>query len=332
MFRHFYKLLLLIGVSCCLLPAPCRTDALTLEQLINGVNLSRPSITSGEVRAMVTKFREARKSPEEIRDWVRKRRQKIVNRFAQPISPQRKETMDFLLANMRVEAAIYGERRLREELKTAFQVLDNNNPGYPKLYRYRICGSERNNIDSYSIEGRIYDTGLYNRLTYDGERQLYETFSRFGPPKFSFDHRAKRGGFYYFNMHGRSSYQLPNDGVKLCGTEIINGSECYVLEFQIEKSNYLTKIWVDPTKQFCVYREHRYYADKLGWSKSAAEFRIYGDIWYPTVIARERYGKQGKITRRVTIFIKEAQFNVDFPKDFFHVDAEKCIDKGMSTM
>jgi len=334
MLRDFRKILLVTNICCCLLlhSIACLGSSLTVDQLITGVNLSRLNITSGEIRAVVEEFYPPRKSTEEIQRWMQLRREEILKRFPNP-TPDQRRVMEKLLEIVPMEARRYGERKLRWEMKIVFQIFDNDNPSFPKLYRYRVNRSEITDVDLYSREGIICDAGKHERITYNGEGQLYELFSRFVPPYVSFEHGDRRKAFYFFHLFGRSTYQVPKGKTRLCGIEEVEGSKWYVLEFPTEKPNYRVRIWVDPMKQFCVHREERYHlsSGKLVLVKSAGRFKMFGDIWYPTLITME-WRKGNRIRRKTVITVKEALFNVSFPKDFFHVDMEKCVNEGMRTM
>ena len=93
-------------------------------------------------------------------------------------------------------------------------------------------------------------------------------------------------------------------------------------------------MWVNPQKQFCIHREYieqtfEHSQQSAIWETVYEDFRKYGEIWYPLTI-RETHQTDGKIVYINTITVKDAQFNLDFPVNFFQVDPKSYLERGLA--
>ncbi len=314
MFRIFFTIALFS------LGPLCQSEGLTTKQLINGVNQARSRIRSGEMRIIITFDYEAKKSPEEIRALRQKERQRILKEYAMPHQEEiRKEE----LKAIPFDTNWYEKRRVVEESNVAFQIFDRDSEFYPKIFQYKMTQVDRLKVNLFSEEAKYTTAGDYHVITYDGKTQAYEALDEFPYYSVAFANFSKYRSFLYFELYGRSSHRVPSDAM-LVGRETIAGVDCYVLEFQPEEGagvpsvKRTVKIWVDVRKEFCILKEEHYDDDK--WTMIYENFRKYGNIWFPMVSKHIHRWPGGKLDRINTFVVKEAQFNIDFPVDFFQVN------------
>ena len=307
----------------------CFSEELTREQLIQGVNMSRELITSGEMRLIVTRHYAPEKSPEEIQAWIEAKKEKILRKYS---GTNQEDEQQQELDVLAIDAKRYGGWKEIEETNIAFRILDRQFVFYPKAYQYKMTMITLGDIVSIAEYGRYFQV-----LTYDGQTQGFEWVNEFPAPSVSFFKGDKYRGFTHFQMYGRSLKQVPSNA-KLVGRETIAGTDCYVLEYSWAASRNPTRMWVDAQKQFCIHkREYRIHKAEgqiekkqpsVMWQEIYEDFQQYGDIWFPSVI---RWGKKqgGKVEPVFTVVVKAARFNLDFPPDFFQVDPKSYLERGL---
>ena len=295
----------------------CFSEELTREQLIQGTNMSRELIASGEMRVIVTRHHPAQKSPEEIQAWMEAEKEKILKEYSgtnqEDERQQELDSLDF-------DAMWYEERQEIEEIEVAFRILDRQSVSYPKTYQYKMTMIDRReDIPPYSNE-----LGYFQILAYDGQTQVHEELDGFPAPSVAFFKKDYYAGFIHFQVYGRSYLRVPSDA-KLVGRETVAEADCYVLEFNRKK------IWVDAQKQFCIRKregtdERR--QPPVIWESVYEDFQQYGDIWFPAV-SRWTAKRAGKVKQVNMMVVKEAQFNLDFPPNFFQVDPKSYLERGL---
>ena len=293
----------------------CQSEELTTKQLIDGVNQARQQIRSGEMRIIITFDYEGKKSPEEIQTWIQERRAEILREY----STQR-EIREEELEDLRFEAKWYDKRREVEESNVAFHIFDPDAVYYPKTFQYKMNQIDRLEVNLFSEEAKYTTAGAFRVITYDGKTQAYEALNEFPAHSVDFANSSKYRSFLYFEFYGRSTYRVPSNAT-LVGKETIAGLDCYVLEFRPEEGP-LVKIWVDAKKAFCILKQESYDEKSLSaaWTMIYEDFRKYGEIWFPMVSKWIHRWPGGKLDRTNTFVVKEAQFNLNFPPDFFQVN------------
>lgn len=94
------------------------------------------------------------------------------------------------------------------------------------------------------------------------------------------------------------------------------------------------KIWLDPLLDFCVVRDESYFYTTKGKIKKHetlyTEFKEYpGGIWYPTRIESSYYPNPKASGIRFSYIIREADFNIGMPLDFFDLDPKEAWSTGI---
>ena len=307
----------------------CSAEQLTVERLVAGANQARNSIKSGEMRIEVTIDNPSQKSQKEIQAWLAAEKNRILEHYS---GPQRSELRQELIDSLPFQAKLFfGPYKEVEESNIAFQVFDEDPVFYPEVLQYKITQIDRRPIDMYSEEAKHLSGGYYKIIAYDGRTQVYEAISEFPMESVSYAEGEKYGGFLNFQLHGRSLNQIPSNA-KVVGREIIEEADCYVLEFQakVYGSDVAIKVWVDPQKQFCVRREERRNSGQtpVKWQLEYQRFKKHGEVWFPSM-SQWILSIDGKVDMTKTMDYKEVQFNLDFPPNFFVVNAQSHLSQGL---
>lgn len=301
----------------------CLSQELLYESLIAGVNQSRTTIETGEMRVLVTLYQPDRKSPKEIQAWIKEEKEKALKENHDD------ETIQQLFKEIPVEAEwFFGAHEDVEQSNVAFRIFDRSST-HLKGYQFKMNQMDRRAMNLYSDRARYLDGGYHRMLTYDAQIEVYEEI--YPTMGVAFDNHDTWLGFLNFHFFGRSRYQVPLDA-KLVKKEMIGDADCYVLEFQPEEETgvNLVRIWVDPQRHFSIRREERY-GDEYTWEMVYQDFQTYSAVWFPKV--SRLIGKtQGKIESSWTIVVNEARFNVDFPPNFFKVDPDAYLNQDLELL
>ena len=301
----------------------CFSEELTREQLIQGVNISRNIIKSGELVAMVTRQYPARRLPEEFRKWEEEEKEKILRQYSEPGQEKLREQA---LRSLLFQAKWDSDRREIEEINVAFQILDHQSVSYPQSFQYKLTLIDRRDKAEKEY---ISNADYFRFLTYDGQTQVVEDVDEPRGESLSFFRSNKFAGFIHFQICGRSLKRVPSDA-RLVGQETISGTEFYILEFRTENSG-MTRIWVDVQKQFCIGKEEASDDTRhppIMWEMVYEDFHKYGETWFP-LVSRWTAKQEGKVMQVNTIIVKEAQFNLDFPSNFFQVYPRSYLERGL---
>lgn len=304
---------------------------ISVEELINGVNNARLTIKSGEVYSKTIKQSEARKTEEEIAEWIKTEKEKELQHFASgrsisEVDIERYEK-EYLKADFEYRAQQYRKHKNISRTTTLFKVLNAGDLSQKPLYQYKLTLVKSPGVPLDEMSNRFRPSDDIFLLVYDKQTQVQEfigdiIFSLDHPSAISFYDRTQHGGFQYFQFSGRSSYYVPSDA-KHVGTENINGVECHILAFRASDSRRI-KIWIDPEKDYAVYRiDHIHPTMELVfWRSVYKQFIKYGNIWFPQVSVGNTFFRDGTVLRTITDEVVEVEFNVDFPDGFFEFERE----------
>lgn len=302
----------------------CFSKDLTSDEVIHGVNLNRSRITSGEVRAIVTVDYSAEKSPEEIQAWIQAEREQILKDY----SSDSKAELERQLRMLSFRAEHFSGYQTIEESNFAFQIFDQDAASLPEVYQYKMTRADVAENDLYSERAQFFSAGSLEILTYDGQTQALEIMDALGPRhSFGLFDSDENVGFLHFESYGCPVRRVPVNA-RLIGKETIAGTDCYVLEFQGSEENVDTgifnfvRIWVDVEKNFCI-RKEEFRKDRqspVSWETTYENFQKLGDIWFPMVIREIPNKPDGTPLQITTVLVKEAEFNVDFPENFFQIN------------
>ena len=304
----------------------CFSEALTLDELIHGVNLARNRIRSGEVRAIVTVDYAAEKSPEEIKAWMREEREQTLRDFARDGQAE----LERQLRTIPFAAELYSGYQKIEESNFAFQILDQDVTFSPEVYQYKMTRLDLTESDLYSERAHYFWAGALEILTYDGQAEALERIEALAPhSSFELFDVHKNAGFLYFESYGCPARRVPANA-QLIGKETIAGVDCYILEFQGSEEDVdigifdFVRIWVDVEKGFCIRKEEFRQDSQSGvfWENRYEHFQKLGDIWFPMVTRKTHNKPDGTPMEITTVLVKEAAFNINFPENFFQVNRQ----------
>lgn len=309
----------------------CRAEELTVDALIRGANQARRTIQSGEVITLTTVKRTTRKSEEEIIVWQQIERKRELKAFIpDPLFPNvglKEFGADYLTPHLNFRA---NRERQRTEIKhttTLFQILEADNANLPTLYQYKLTSQELQGLSLNSQNAQHLQDSRFYFLAYDTQTQVKQDIGNilFPTPSSNsvqFFGSDKHGGFWDFSLFGRSSY-LPTDA-QLVGKAYVGGAECHVLAYTYNNGGH-AQIWVDTAKDFCIRKsEYRRNSSEASLFSHTVfkQFKRFGDVWFPTVRESTHYREDSTVKFEIRVDIKAAQFNVDFPKNFFRIDRE----------
>ena len=313
----------------------CLAEKIPFERLVHGANLSRNQIKTAELRFLISQ--EFPESQEDVEKRIEDSIQENKENLRQLRTVGEEEVQRFLKFIRRSSGARY----YVDELNVAFQRFDVDPIGLPEIYQYKLTKIDRREIDDLydEAEDAIRYGGHFEMNSYDGKIQAYEYLDAGVSESVSFSMRDKHAGFSYYYFFGRPQYRiLPN--ATFVGRADIGTADCYMLEYRVKEkkgfSDLAIKVWIDPQKQFCIRKEiiEQTFVGNENiaiWEMLYDDFRKYGEIWFPNTI-RKKHEKNGKIVYINDIIVKDAQFNLNFPANFFQVDPQVYIDRGSRIM
>ena len=317
------------------------SNDLSVAELIHGVNQARLEIENGEVQYLFFYNYPAQKSEEEIAAWMQAEKEKELKAFTPdaffPNIGLKEFEEQYLIPNLNYWAKWERARTDIEKTSMAFQILAPDETSFPTLYQYKMTIEEEPGITLESQASQFPQPSLFYHLSYDTQLQVKEDIGNiiFAMPSvrtWSSDYHA---GFHHLWAFGRAGYRVP-DSAKFIGKEQIDGASCYVLAFEREDGKH-AQIWIDPEKAFCIRRFESYENPESSIIKDIAEYKKFqrrghlprkagriplGDVWYPTVIQSTLYDKKGGVRSSYGFHVFSAEFNVNFPKDFFKIDGD----------
>jgi len=325
MFRIGLPLLLVLFYVGSVYPS----DELSVAALIRGVNQARLEIENGEVQYRFHYTYPAQKSEEEIAAWMQTEKEKALKEFTpDPFFPDiglKEFEEQYLIPKQNYWANWMRARTDIEKTSMAFQILAPDETSFPTLYQYKMTIEEKPGITLESQAARFPQPGLFYHLSYDTHLQVKEDIGNivFALPSVRTWSSNYHAGFHHLWAFGRSGYRVP-DSAKYVGKKQLDGASCYVLAFERADGDH-AKIWIDLEKAFCIRRAERWETPASAVVKDIAEykqFQRFCDVWYPTVVQFTLYDKKGGIRSSYGFHVFSAEFNVNFPKDFFQIDGD----------
>lgn len=153
-----------------------------------------------------------------------------------------------------------------------------------------------------------------------------------------------------FNLMGRAYHPINVQGVITHGWENIEEHSYYAIEYKhptpVDLSEIMSdvkratiKIWLDPKLDFCVVQDAVYLYTTAGVRKMHedyyTEFKKYsGGIWYPTRVEGISYSLDNPeiIDQRFFYLVREADFNIGMPLDFFDLNVKEVLSTGVNVI
>ena len=319
MLRYFYFILILSFVR-----HLCLFAEVPVDQLISGANRNRSQIKSGELRIRI--FQDFPESPENIQKQI----QENIQAHDEDLRKLRAEgeNIEWFLEALRRE--VTDNLNFDDQLSVAFKIFDDDPARLPEVYQFKLTQMDRKErADRYNEAKHIRMSGYYRVNVYDGKIEVYQSLDAPATEAVSLSTTRKYAVFSDFYFYGRPKYRVPRDG-KIVGSETIDGANCYLLEYRVEGKKTPAKmsirVWIDPHKQFCIRKEYIQQTYEDGrrvaiWERVYEDFAQYEGVWYP-LTTREIHKMDGKTMHIDTVIIKDAQFNLDFPANFFHVNPQ----------
>ena len=309
----------------------CHAAEIPIETLIRGVNKARLTIRSGEIYSKTIVEASARKTEEEIADWIQAEKELKLKNFTpnSSFSNVQQYEKEYLIPYLNFEAKRrFRAHTKRERTTTLFQMLEPDAATRPKTYPYKLTMVESPGRPLDNISNRFRASDELWLLVYDMQTQVKELLGDIITPlqhSTFFGPGGQHYGYRHFTSWGRSPAHVPSDA-ELIGKETIDDVECYALKFIARREWKVpreVRIWVEPAKDFSVRRIEYYPVPapkRLVVRIDFKKFKKFGDIWFPQILVDTVYFRDGSERRRATTEVITAELNVDFPKDFFKLD------------
>ncbi|MDE0089661.1 MAG: DUF1573 domain-containing protein [Candidatus Poribacteria bacterium] len=322
MYRNVFASVIIIMVLS--INTLCYAADMSTHELIQRVNLARWDIKSGEVQAEISTENAARKTEEEIAASIKKSIEDELKSYI-PHEGVDKETFEkeYLIPKENYIANWQRKRTEVEHKTTAFQIIEPDTAGFPKLFQYKLTFEKSPGLSLDSEVAQNQHASELLILAYDTKTQVRQSIGNLISPTNSVEIEDSNVWYGYtpYSLFGRTFHKVPRDA-QLVGKENIDGAECYVLEFTnvYEQKN---RIWVDKSLRYCIRKFESLGAtetDPISYRVENKDFQKFDQMRFPMRIEETYYKKDGSVRERVTYQITSAEFNVDFPKDFFKID------------
>lgn len=304
-------------------------EDISIEELIRGINKQRIKILSGEVYSKTMELIPTSKTEEEIAEWMKTEKKKRISEYT-PLSPDldvdvKQYEKEYLMPYLNSRANDYREHTDTELTTTIFRVLNPDDEKLPKQDQYKITmvNTPGHPMDRMS-ELFMPSDNIY-LLAFDTHTQVKQRIgniihSSSSSSAVSFYNSDYHYGYWKFAMFGRSPDRVPSDAKEI-GEEKIDGVDCRIITYTSPKG-LKVRVWVDPERDFAVHQYEYLHPTKgyIRWRSVFKEFKKYGDLWFPKILIGSSYFEDGSLRNHYTVEVIDAEFNVDFPEEFFDVD------------
>ena len=121
----------------------CPASEITVEELIKGVNEARFTIKSGEVYSKTIKESEARKTEEEITEWIKTEKKKELQSFTSGLTISISDAdieryeKEYLKPSLKYSARFWREHKNIRRTTTLFKVLNAGDISQKSQYQYK---------------------------------------------------------------------------------------------------------------------------------------------------------------------------------------------------
>lgn len=301
---------------------------LPLDDLIAGVNQARLTIQNGEIQSIITEEYPAEKTEAEIRIWLQSEKERRMKEFTpDPSYPDvdiHKYEKEFLIPILQSEISQMQKRIETKHTNTVFQILKASTLVIPTLYQYKLAHVSEPDHEVNDVLS--FFPGSFSFLVYDTQKLMQQdigdmVFTEPDLPTISSDSDGTSWQYLHYMLFGRSPATVHENAQHL-GREVIDGVECHKMGFTSENGRNF-HIWVDPVLDFCIRRvDYMDRSDKklVDARRTYTRFKKFGEVWFPVLTKGVDFKKDGSIKYQHIIKVVDAEFNVDFPNDFFKVD------------
>ena len=317
----------------CISAVAGEAPVLDVEQIVSGINLEAQSISSGEAKILFFEVIAPTHTPEQARHWLEEKKVQSIVAFMENASEIDQKLYDFqsnqIYSDLQLSATLKTLPEVnRQEFDIAFEAYDHED------YKYRSVVLDKRIADPENFITQHASIGWQRIITFDGEIQLIEKELQNGVQYVRINSGDKNRGFISCYAFGRTSFPLQVDQAELVATEDSARELRYVLKIQprkigLETTDYI-KIWVNPETFMITREEQRTVTDRL---VSVAEFYDFsflpdGQVWYPFYYRFRKFNRKNKLILERHYITIEAEFNVDFPSDFFDIDLNAVAESG----
>ena len=299
-------------------------EQLTLDQLLTGLRSASQGISSGEVKILYLKIRAPENTPEQAQRWLvnvkkdaeaslkKENSYNITNYHTYVHNLTRMSSTYESIATLKTLPKID-----RHEFDTAFEVYAD------QKYRYRSTIFDRSLVNPDRLATQQFSVSWQRVVTFDGSMQLVEKELQNGAQSTSIYSSNRLFSFIPCYSFGRILITEQDiEQTEFVGIDESEGKKQYMLKIstpQMEKTE--TRIWVD-TEMYMVTRQERHVNDHLMHLTEFKNFAYLKDsqVWYPFYARSKLFNSEDELIREDHYLTIDAQFNVNFPPDFFEID------------
>lgn len=305
----------------------CSAEELPTDALIRGINQAGRTIQNGEVSAIVTIKHAARKTEKEIEVWKQTERKRELERLkSRSLFPNvgLKEFEEEIRApQLEFQANVYREHIEIQHVTSLFQLLST----HPYLYQYKLTVQEVQGLSLDSQNARHSQDSMFFILAHDSQKQVKQNIGNAvsaaspGRSVEFYKTSMEHFGMWNFSLYAEPGTSIP-PGAKCIGEERVDSTLCQVLEYT---NGLFWHLWVEITDKNFSVRKAESRKEKDGPLRSQhvyKQFEQFGNIWSPKVTESIYYGEDGAVRIEYRTEITTAQFNVDFPENFFDIDRD----------
>lgn len=310
-----------------------RRRVLNLDQILSGLNLQSQTISNGEAKILFFEVVSPTHTPEQAQQWLSEKQAEVRSSAPGSSNTRRVENSRItqILSDLEWRASLKTHPKVnRRESDIAFEIYDH------QRYKYRATVFDRRHVEKESLIAQHLSTGWQRVITYDGEIQVLENELQSGARYVSINSGDSSRGFIDCYAFGRIPIPLHVDQVEFIGLENDEDGERYVLKIQPleadqQTANYV-KMWVN-SEMFMITRLENYTV--TGHLVAVSEFRDFSYLpdsqtWYPSHFVYKKFNRKGvQILERHYVTI-DAQFNIEFPSDFFDVNLDVIRESGIA--
>ena len=304
---------------------------LSLDQLVAGLNLESQAISNGEAKILFFEIISPTHTREEAKQWLEERKAVVRSSDRDNNSASADESqLTRIFSTLELQATLKTHPELtRRESDIAFEVYNL------EQYKYRSTVFDRRQVEKGSLIAQHESTDWQRIITFDGEIQVLEKELQNGVRQVYINSGDSTRGFIPCYAFGRIPIPLRVEQVEFVEIENSEEGERYVLKIQPSETeqqatNYV-KVWLNPETYMITRVENYTIAGRLA---SVSEFRDFSYLpdsqtWYPSHFIYKAFNhKSEQILERHYVTI-DAQFNIEFPSDFFDVDLDAIRESGI---
>ena len=323
---------LILLILCRAVLADTAGGTLNLDQLVSGLNLESQAISNGEAKVLFFEIISPTHTREEAKQWLQERKAGVRSSAREDNNNSSIDESRFasIFSDLELQATLKTHPEInRREYDIAFEIYDL------EQYKYRSTVFDRRQVAKASLIAQHESTGWQRVITFNGEIQVLEKELQNGVRQVYINSGDSTRGFIPCYAFGRFPIHLRVEQVEFVEIENSKEGERYVLKMRPQKNEQQTtdylKVWVNPETYIITRVESYTVAGRL---VTVSEFRDFSYLpdsqtWYPSHFVYKKFNRKNEQILESHYITIDAQFNIEFPADFFDVDLDAIRKSGI---